>query len=117
MSVYERTREIGILAAIGMKPRRILSMFLAESFMLGVGGVLLGYMIGGAMVWYFTTYGYYIGNYGLTGIMMQDTIYAHLTVNDTIKMTVMALIVALFAGLYPAFMASRMEPVDALRGK
>jgi ABC-type lipoprotein release transport system permease subunit len=117
MSVYERTREIGILSAIGMKSGRILAMFLAESFMLGLGGILLGYIIGGVMVWYFSTYGFYIGNMGLTGILIQDTIYARLTVQDTINLSIVAIIVTLLAGLNPAFLASRMEPVDALRGK
>jgi len=120
MTVYERTREIGILSAIGMKSWRIMIMFLTESFALGLGGILLGYVIGGAMVWYFSTYGYYIGNMGLSasgGLLLQDTIYAQLTMPDTIKLSIVALIVAVLAGLNPAFMASRMEPVDALRGK
>lgn len=119
MTVYERTREIGILSAIGMKSRRILAMFLAESFLLGVGGILLGYVIGGVLVWYFSTYGYYIGNMGLSGggLLLQDTIYAHLTLEDTLTLSLVAVIVAVLAGLNPAFMASRMEPVDALRGK
>lgn len=120
MSVYERTREIGILSAIGMKSGRILAMFLAESFMLGLGGILLGYVVGGALVWYFTTYGFYIGNMGLnasSGILLQDTIYASPTIKDTVTLSIVAVIVAVLAGLNPAFMASRMEPVDALRGK
>ena len=119
MTVYERTREIGILSAVGMKPRRIMAMFLTESLLLGVGGILLGYVIGGAMVWYFSTYGYYIGNMGLSGggLVLMDTIYANLTIKDTITLSIVAGIVAVLAGLNPAFLASRMEPVDALRGK
>ena len=42
MSVYERTREIGILAAIGMKGSRIMAMFFAESSLLAVGGIVMG---------------------------------------------------------------------------
>ncbi len=119
MTVYERTREIGILAAIGMKSWRILVLFLTESFLLGLGGILLGLLVGGVMVWYFSTIGYYIGGYGLSGggILMQDTIYAHLTLSSTITLSIVAAVVAVLAGLNPAFMASRMEPVDALRGK
>jgi ABC-type lipoprotein release transport system permease subunit len=119
MTVYERTREIGILSAIGMKSGRILAMFLTESLLLGLGGILLGYLIGGALVWYFSTYGYYIGNMGLSGggLVLMDTIYAHLTIEDTITLSIVAAIVAVLAGLNPAFLASRLEPVDALRGK
>ncbi len=57
MSVFERTREIGILSAIGMRGRRMLAIFLAESGLLAVGGILLGLAIGGAVVAYFTRYG------------------------------------------------------------
>ncbi len=48
MSVYERTREIGILSAIGMKGGRIMGLFLAESALLAVGGVIMGLVIGTA---------------------------------------------------------------------
>ncbi len=116
MSVFERTREIGILAAIGMKSGRILSIFLTEAFLLGIGGILLGYLIGGAMVWYYSTYGFYIGNVGMSGILIQDTIYTHLTLGDALNLSIAALIVTLLAGMYPALLASRLEPVEALRG-
>ena len=64
-------------------------------------------------------YGYYIGNMGLSGggLVLMDTIYANLTIKDTITLSIVAGIVAVLAGLNPAFLASRMEPVDALRGK
>ncbi len=116
MSVFERTREIGILAAIGMKSGRILSIFLTEAFLLGIGGILLGYLIGGGMVWYYSTYGFYIGNMGMSGILIQDTIYTHLTLEDALSLSLTALIVTLLAGIYPALLASRLEPVEALRG-
>jgi len=50
MAVFERTREIGILAAIGMKGRGIMAQFLAEAALLATGGVIGGLIIGGAMV-------------------------------------------------------------------
>jgi ABC-type lipoprotein release transport system permease subunit len=117
MSVFERTREIGILSAIGMKGRRILTMFLAESGLLAVGGILLGLILGGLVVAYFTRYGFYIGNFGLTGILIGDRIYTQLTLQDTVSLTLAAFIVTLLAGLYPALAASRLEPVAALRAE
>jgi ABC-type lipoprotein release transport system permease subunit len=117
MAVFERTREIGILAAIGMKGRRILSMFLAESTLLAVGGVIMGVILGLIFVWLFNRNGFYIGNMGLSGFLIGDTIYADLAVNDAINLTVLSLVVTLLAGLYPAILASRMEPVDALRSE
>jgi len=117
MSVFERTREIGILSAIGMKGRRIMAMFLAESALLAIGGILMGLMLGGLVVAYFTQYGFYIGNMGLTGVLIGDTIYTKLTLQDTVTLTGMAFVVTLLAGLYPAVMASRLEPVEALRAE
>jgi ABC-type lipoprotein release transport system permease subunit len=119
MSVYERTREIGILSAIGMRGRRVMAIFLAESGLLAVGGILLGLAIGGAVVAYFTRYGIPLDveNFGITGMLFRDKIYAWLTVQDTVRLTLMTFLITLLAGLYPAVLASRMEPVAALRAE
>jgi ABC-type lipoprotein release transport system permease subunit len=116
MSVYERTREIGILSAIGMRGGRIMMLFLAESSMLAVGGVIMGLVIGVLATLYFNINGFYVGNMGLSSTMLiTDTIYAKLTVDNLINLTIMTFVVTLLAGLYPAVMASRMQPVEALR--
>ena len=119
MSVYERTREIGILSAIGMRSRRVMTIFLAESGLLAVGGILLGLAIGGAVVAYFTRYGLPldIEDFGITGMLFRDKIYAWLTVQDTVRLSLMTFLITLMAGLYPAVLASRMEPIAALRAE
>jgi ABC-type lipoprotein release transport system permease subunit len=117
MSVYERTREIGILTAIGMKGRRIMGLFLAECSLLAVGGVLMGIALGFFAVYLFNVNGFYIGNMGLTGMLVTDTIYARLTMNNIINLSIVTFIFTILAGLYPAVMASRMEPVEALRAE
>jgi ABC-type lipoprotein release transport system permease subunit len=117
MSVYERTREIGILSAIGMRGRRILMLFLAESSLLAVAGVLMGLILGLLAVYAFNINGYYIGDMGITGMLVSDTIYAKMTMDDVISLSIMTFIVTLLAGLYPAVMASRMQPVEALRAE
>jgi putative ABC transport system permease protein len=118
MAVYERTREIGILAAIGMKGRRIMAMFLAESTLLAIGGVIMGLILGLLVVTYFSSHGFYIGGMGMSeSLLIGDTIYADLTLNDTITLTIAAFVITLLAGLYPAFLAARMEPVQALRAE
>jgi ABC-type lipoprotein release transport system permease subunit len=61
--------------------------------------------------------GFYIGNMGLTGMLVANTIRARLTMDNTINVTVMTFIVTILSGLYPAVMASRMEPVQALRAE
>ncbi len=117
MAVFERTREIGILAAIGMKARRIMAMFLTEAGLIATGGVIGGMILGGLMVAYFTKYGFYIGNMGLSGILIGDRVYSYLTVKDAINLTIVTYIITLVASLYPAVMAARLEPVEALHGR
>lgn len=117
MSVYERTREIGILSAVGMRGGRIMSLFLAESAFLAVGGAIMGIILGVLGVSLFNIKGFYIGNMGMTGFLVTDTIFAKLTLNDTISLTIVTFIVTILAGLYPAIMASRMQPVEALRAE
>lgn len=116
MAVFERTREIGILAAIGMKGRGIMAQFLAEAALLASGGVLFGLLIGGALVGYFAVNGIYIGDYGMTGVLFEDRIYAHITAQNIVNLAIITYIVTLIASLYPARLAARMEPVEALHG-
>lgn len=117
MSVYERTREIGILSAIGMRGGRIMGLFLGESILLAIGGVLMGLALGVVAVYLFNINGFYIGNMGLNGILVSDTIRARLTADNTIRVSIMTFVATILSGLYPAVMASRMEPVTALRAE
>ncbi|MGB8213040.1 MAG: ABC transporter permease [Anaerolineales bacterium] len=117
MSVYERTREIGILSAIGMRGGQIMNMFLTESALLAMGGVVVGIALGILFVTLFNINGFYIGKMGLTGMLVTDTIYARLTSDNVISLSIVTFIVTILSGLYPAIMASRMQPVEALRAE
>jgi ABC-type lipoprotein release transport system permease subunit len=116
MSVFERTREIGILAAMGMRGGRIMAMFFAESSLLAVGGIVMGVALGSLLSAYVQRYGIFIGDFGITGIFIGERIYTYLTLNDIVILTIMAFIITLLAALYPALLAARMEPVEALHG-
>jgi ABC-type lipoprotein release transport system permease subunit len=116
MAVFERTREIGILSAIGMKGGRIMAMFFAESSLLAIGGILIGLVLGALLVVYDIKVGFYIGNFGITSILIGDTLYGRLDIEKAITLTILAFVVTLVAAVYPALVAARMEPVDALRG-
>ena len=117
MAVFERTREIGILMAIGMKSRRVMAMFLSESALLAVGGIIMGLILGLLSVLLFSIIGFHIGNIGYsTSFLVGNVIYPQFSLNDTVNLTILTFIITLLAGLYPAFMASRLEPVEALHG-
>jgi ABC-type lipoprotein release transport system permease subunit len=116
MAVFERTREIGILSAIGMKGRGIMAQFLAEAALLATGGVIGGLIIGGAMVAYFTVYGIFVGDLGVSGLLFEERIYAYLTPENALNLTIITYVITLVASLYPARLAARMEPVEALHG-
>ena len=117
MAVFERTREIGILAALGMKGRQIIVLFLLEASLLALGGIAAGLLIGWALSTYFGSVGIYFGDIGVSGMIMGDRLYPYLTLDDTINLTITAFIVTLIASYYPAQLASRMEPVEALRAE
>jgi ABC-type lipoprotein release transport system permease subunit len=117
MSVYERTREIGILSAIGMRGGRIMSLFLTESALLAVSGVLMGIVLSLLAIYLFNIHGFYIGKMGLSGFMVSDTVFAKLTMANLVNLSIVTFIVTILAGLYPAILASRLQPVEALRAE
>lgn len=111
MAVYERIREIGTIAAIGTLPGRILNMFVIEGFCLGVAGAIIGNIAGVVIIFILNmlkiTY-----NFGRQeGIILQ----ASINPSDIIVISVIVIIVSAIASLQPAFKASRMEPIKALR--
>ena len=116
MSVFERTREIGILAAMGMRGRRIMAMFFAESSLLALGGIVMGVALGSLISAYVQQYGIFIGDFGMTGILIGERIHAYLTLKDIVTLSIMAFVITLLAALYPAMVAANLEPVEALHG-
>jgi ABC-type lipoprotein release transport system permease subunit len=116
MAVFERIREMGILAALGMKGRQILLMFLLEAFTLGLAGVLVGIALGSAGVAYLSRVGLYVGEIGASAenITYGTRMYAHFVPGDILSLSAWTLVITLLASLYPAWFAARMEPVEAL---
>ncbi len=110
MAVYERIREIGTIAAIGTPPSKILSLFLAEGLLLGVGGTALGTAIALAAIYALNIWKITF-NFGMQqGLVLSPAIRAA----DVAIVAAMVVIVALLASLQPAWKASRMDPVTAL---
>ena len=119
MSVFERTREMGILAALGMKGRQIMVMFIIESATLGAIGVILGVLLGSLGVYYLATEGVNFGDMmadvASADIAYGETMYARFQWADTAVISAVCWIIMLLASLYPAWFATRKEPIDALR--
>jgi ABC-type antimicrobial peptide transport system permease subunit len=98
-----------------MKGRQIVTLFLAEASLLALGGVTFGALAGWGLAAYFGKVGIYFGDLGISGgMVLPDRIYPYLTFDVAINLVITAFIVTLLGSLYPARMASRMEPVEAL---
>jgi putative ABC transport system permease protein len=104
MSVYERTREIGTLRAVGWRRRRVLSMVLKESLALSLLGTFVGLVSAVGFLWLMQSIPIW-GDY--MTIMLSPNL---------LSMTlIIALLLGAIGGVYPAWRASNLSPVEALR--
>ncbi len=111
MAVYERVREIGTIAAIGTLPRKILALFLVEGFCLGLTGAIVGVFFGLGIILVLNL-SKITFNFGqATGLILAPTIAP----KEVIIASLMVIVVSVLASLQPAYKASRMEPIEALR--
>lgn len=117
MAVFERTREMGILAALGMKGWQLMSLFLLEGTLIGAVGAVIGCILGGALVWVVAQVGidYSVASgMGEITALMGDRLYPSISVLDVIWRGIAVMIIAALASLFPAWQASRKEPAEAL---
>jgi len=118
MAVYERTREIGLLGAMGFKPRQIAITFIMEGAMIGVvgaiAGILMGLLLNGSMGQVGMDYSQFAG---VTEYMalISGKVYPTLGLDKIGDRAAVVVVIAMLAALIPAVIASRREPSDALR--
>ena len=112
-SVNERIKEIGTMKAIGAKPWFILSMFLSEAVLIGLMGSTLG-IFTGVGVAYLLTSGFGASGGGPPGAAAPHISPIFLP-NDLLYVWLLSLSISLVAGVYPAWKASRLSPLEALR--
>ena len=118
MAVFERTREMGILAAIGMKGRQIMTLFLWEGTLIGVVGAVIGCALGTLLLMVLARVGMDFSSMTSVGgealALMGDRIYPTYSLANAFNRGVAVAIIAALAALYPAWQASRQEPAQAL---
>jgi ABC-type lipoprotein release transport system permease subunit len=116
MAVFERVREIGLMLALGMKPRNILGQIVIESLLL----LSIGLALGSALSWLSVQplkdgYDISIVGEGMEMWGMASTLYPELLLSDVVLANVVVLILGFFASLSPAWRASRYDPIEAIR--
>ena len=102
VSVSERTREIGLRKAVGARKDQILFQFLVETMTLSILGGLLGIGIGAGIAWVVTALG---------------LITAQITLSSILLSFSFASLIGLFFGIYPAYRAANLHPMEALRSE
>jgi putative ABC transport system permease protein len=111
MSVYERTREIGTLAAIGTMPGKVLSIFVCEGAFLGLSGAVIGIVFALGAI-YAIRLSKFTFSFGMReGFILMP----RMTISDVLFVSIVVIGVSIIGSLQPALKASRMEPIKALR--
>lgn len=116
MAVFERTREMGVLAALGLKGRQIMGLFVLEGALIGVIGAVAGCLLGVLLVGLVGRVGIDISfaKMGEATALMGDRLYPSLTVAAVIGDGLAVLAITALAALYPAWEASKKEPSASL---
>jgi len=120
MSVMERTREFGVMMAVGMSPSTLFRLVIMESIWLGILGVLLGVII--TAPWY--AYMYYRGidfsamigsDYSASGVLVDPLLKISLFKESAFAILAGVFTLTIFSGIYPAWKAGRIPPVESLK--
>ena len=122
MATFERTRELGLMKALGMRPRRVVALVMTESAMLAAVGVLIGLLIGSGIFTYWSFHGMDLGvfmgerqTFDMSGVTFDPVLWPRVTAFDVLASSLTVATMTTLAGLWPAIRASRLHPTEALR--
>jgi ABC-type lipoprotein release transport system permease subunit len=119
MAIIERTREFGMLMAVGMRPIQVVGLIVAEASGLAAASLVLGAAVGVPILWYLQIHGLNLGHNGGTvsvaGIVVGPLWYGHQDFVSYAEAALGLAVTALASALYPALRAARFQPADALR--
>lgn len=119
MSVIERTRELGVMMAIGTSKARLFSIVLAEATTLAAVSSVVGLGLGYGVDRWLAARGIDItelaSNMEVAGVAISGVVYPRLTAEAMVAWTSAMVILVLCSALYPAYRATRLQPVDAMR--
>ena len=118
MAVFERTREMGVLAALGMKGRQVMGLFLLEGALVGLVAAVVGSLLGWLAILGFNASGGYdmtaYADLGELYALMGDAIYASVNPLGILRLAATVVLMATLAACIPAWQAARQQPADAL---
>ena len=120
MSTYDRMREFGIIRAIGTTPWRILKQVSLEAILLTTIASVIGVVVGLSVALYFQKYGFDVsggGNMSFGGVVMDPVWRASVSVGIVLLPVVLLMLVSIVASIYPASIAARIKPVEAIHYK
>ena len=127
MSVLERTKEFGVMLSLGLRPGKLFSLVMTEVSLLGVVSVAAGMVLSGAIElfgryhgWYMEWFGYdaeVLEQMSTAGLVYETVYYSALSMEAAIVMVVGMYALFLLAGIWPAWRASRLRPVEAMRAQ
>ncbi len=116
MATLERVREIGTLRAIGAQRRFVMVMFLGETFVLALAAALSGALVAAGLVSWLGDVGIPAANDVMVFLFSGPRLHPTMALGHAVGATVVILFVGMVATLYPARLATRVSPLEAMRG-
>lgn len=117
MVVLERTKELGMIMAIGMNRFKVFRMILYETSILAMIGGIFGIVVSAIFTWYFGNIGIDISSVGegFAAMGYSTIMYPLLEMSDYVQVGLLVLITGIIASIFPTIRALKMKPVEAIR--